>query len=118
MATGNFSSYYPQRGIVMTLNGNYQAKVNLPEARIETNWADSCVWLPEEGVEVLVVFINGDLNRPVITNRFPMPEEEGGPLVELAGGGKGVAYIGCEVQVNLQTGQGTVTTGSAKVTTG
>jgi hypothetical protein len=118
MATGNFSPYYPQRGIVVTLNGNYQAKVNLPEARIETNWADSCVWLPEEGVEVLVVFINGDLNRPVITNRFPVPDEEGGPLVELAGGGTAVARVGDTVQVNLQTGQGTITGGSSKVTSG
>ncbi|KLU66298.1 hypothetical protein DEAC_c16970 [Desulfosporosinus acididurans] len=110
--------YYPQRGVVTTLSGNYQAKVNLPEARFETTLADSCVYLPAEGVEVLVIFINGDLNRPVITNRFPMPEEEGGPLVELAGSGAAVARVGDAVQVNIQTGQGTITSGSSKVTSG
>jgi len=115
---GNFSPYYPQRGIVMTLQGNYQAKVNLPEAQFDTDWADSCVWLPTVGVEVLVVFINGDLNRPVITNRFPTPDEEGTPLVELAGGGAAVARVGDAVQVNLQTGQGTITAGSSSVTSG
>ncbi|GMA59739.1 hypothetical protein [Alicyclobacillus fastidiosus] len=117
-AMGNFSPYYPQRGIVMTLNGNYQAKVNLPEAKFDTDWADSCVYLPQEGVEVLVIFINGDLNRPVITNRLPTDNEVGNASVELGGGGQGVAYVGCTVQVDLQTGQGTITSGSNKVTTG
>lgn len=117
--------YYPQRGVVTTLNGNYRAKVNLPEAQFDTDWADSCVYLPAEGIEVVVIFINGDLNRPVITNRFPMPEEEGGPLVELAGGGPAVARVGDTVQVtgtdsngDSFTATGTITTGSSKVTAG
>lgn len=125
--------YYPQRGVVTTLNGNYQAKVNLPEAQIETIFADSCVWLPKEGVEVLVVFINGDLNRPVITNRFPTDEEIGTPLVEIAGGGPAVARVGDNVEVTINyngtdskgdsftvntTATGTITSGSQKVTSG
>lgn len=118
MGLGNFSPYYPQRGIVTSLQGNYQAKVSLPEAQFETDWADSCVWLPADGVEVLVIFVNGDLNRPVITARFATPTEEGTPLIELAGGGSAVAYVGSEVQVDLTTGIGTVTTGSTKVTSG
>lgn len=115
---GNFSPYYPQRGIVTTLNGNYQAKANLPEAKFETDWADSCVWLPGTGVEVLVIFINGDLNRPVITARFPTDSEVGIPLIELAGGGQAIARVGDTVQVNLQTGEGTITSGSSSVTSG
>lgn len=115
---GNFSPYYPQRGIVVTLNGPYQAKVNLPEAKFETGWADSCVWLPGTGVEVLVTFINGALNRPVITARFPTVDEAGTPLVELAGGGQAIARVGDTVQVDLQTGEGTITSGSSNVTSG
>lgn len=111
-------AYHPQRGIVMTLNGNYAATVHLPEARFETDVADSCVYLPKEGIEVLVVFVNGDQNRPVIVARFPMDEEVGGPLVELAGTGKAVARVGDTVEVNLQTGQGTITSGSSVVTSG
>ncbi|WP_088185828.1 hypothetical protein [Desulfosporosinus sp. FKA] len=125
--------YYPQRGIVTTLKGNYQAKVNLPEAKFDTDWADSCVWLPKEGVEVLVVFINGDLNRPVITQLFPSDEEIGTPLLELAGGGTAVARKGDSVQVTINysstdskgdsfsintTANGTITSGSQKVTSG
>lgn len=110
--------YHPQRGIVTTLDGNYRAKVHLPEARFESDWADSCVWLPKVGVEALVLFVNGDLNRPVIIARFPTENEEGTPSVELAGGGKGVARVDDTVQVNLQTGQGTITSGSSKVTSG
>lgn len=115
---GNFFAYYPQRGIVTSLQGNYQAKVSLPEAQFETDWADSCVWLPSDGVEVLVIFVNGDLNRPVITARFPTPEEEGTPLVEIAGGGAAVARVGDDVQVDLTTGKGTITSGSTMVTSG
>jgi len=115
---GNFFPYYPQRGIVITLQGNYQAKVHLPEAQFDTDWADSCVWLQTAGVEVLVVFINGDLNRPIITARLPSDTEEGGPGLELAGGGAGVARVGDTVQVDVTTGKGTITSGSAKVAAG
>lgn len=115
---GNFFPYYPQRGIVMTMNGNYHAKVHLPEAQFDTDWADSCVWLPSEGVEVLVVFVNGDLNRPVITNRLPTDDEAGNASIELGGGGSAVARVGDEVQVDMTTGKGTITSGSSKVMIG
>lgn len=130
---GNFSPYYPQLGVVTTLQGNYQAKVSLPEAQFETDWADSCVWLPSDGVEVLVVFVNGDLNRPVITGRFPTAEEEGTPSVEIAGGGLAGARQTDPVEVTINyTGTdssgdsftintkatGTITKGSSKVMLG
>ncbi|GIM45966.1 hypothetical protein DNHGIG_15150 [Collibacillus ludicampi] len=121
----NGFAYHPQRGIVMSLEGHYRATVHLPEARFETDWADSCVWLPQTGIEVLVVFINGDQNRPVIVGRFPTENEEGTPLIELAGGGAPIARVGDMVQVtgvdsngDTFTATGTITTGSTKVTSG
>lgn len=120
--------YYPQRGVVTSLRGNYQAKVNLPEAQFDTTWADSCVWLPAEGVEVLVVFVNGDLNRPVITHRFPTDTEIGTPSIEIAGGGAPLARVGDYIQAatgtytdpqgNQHTYSGIIISGSSKVTSG
>jgi hypothetical protein len=143
----NGFAYHPQRGIVMSLEGHYRATVHLPEARFETDWADSCVWLPKTGIEVLVVFVNGDQNRPVIVGRFPTETEEGTPSMEigiggasliqlgdsetsteLAGGGKPIARVGDYIEAatgtytdpdgNEHTIIGRIVSGSSKVTTG
>ncbi|KEO81031.1 DUF6484 domain-containing protein [Tumebacillus flagellatus] len=57
----------PQKGVITTVRGN-TAQVLVPLINFETGFAESCKNLaPEmEGHECVVVFINGDLNQPVI----------------------------------------------------
>lgn len=139
----------PQVGVVTSRDlVLYRVKVFYPLLGIESEWIRVATlyagqgWglsvLPHTGNEVLVVFVNGDLNDGVVTgclysDHADIPPETDGELtlqhangtalklmasgdIELAGGGPAVARKGDAVACPCGTGQ--IIGGSGKITCG